>query len=151
MKYRLRKIPDPILRETMPEWDFSTGDPVELRRLLTAMRLTLKVHGGVGLAANQIGARTRAIVWSHPGSVGYAVNPEILYPVGEQRGIEGCLSIPGRTGRITRPREAELFGYKSDGMAFQIPVHDHTLRIICHEVDHLNGILWTDHLNGASL
>lgn len=151
MSYRLRHVGDPILRETMPEFDFDTDSIADMKRLLTAMRLTLKVKGGIGLAANQIGARTRLICWNVPGHVGYAINPQLYELSGEQRGTEGCLSIPGKQGRITRPLRANFEGWLMSGDRFNIHVEGHPLRVICHEIDHLNGILWTDHLNGASL
>jgi peptide deformylase len=151
MSYRLRKVPDPILRETMPEFEFGVDSIDDLKHLLTWMRMTLKVKGGIGLAANQIGSRVRLICWNIPGSVGYAVNPELHDLAGEQRGTEGCLSIPGKTGRISRPLSGALSGRLMSGDHFNIPAQGHLLRVLCHEIDHLNGILWTDHLNGAGL
>lgn len=127
----------------------------EVRKLIEKMRFALRAKGGVGLAANQIGVLKRVIIWDLPekqgGSVGYAINPVILERTGEQRGTEGCLSIPGKRGRITRARHILLEGRMTSGVTFTIHAEDHLARVIQHEVDHLNGILWTDHLNGAAL
>lgn len=142
-KAQLRKISEPV-KETD-----------NVRRLLEKMRFALKAKGGVGLAAVQIGYPLRVIIWDLPerqgGSIGYAINPLIVLREGEQRGTEACLSVPGQKGRITRARKILLEGQLLGGTIFSITAEDHLARVIQHEVDHLDGILFTDHLNGATL
>ena len=145
--YRLRKVPDPILRQKALE----VPDGETCSVLIAAMRHAMAKYGGVGLAANQIGVLKRVIVWNTKDLVGYAINPVLTDLRGEQRGTEGCLSIPGERGRINRARALTLTGRMMSGPTFSIEVEDHLARVIQHEVDHLNGILWTDHLNGATL
>ena len=120
-----------------------------LHILLDDMKQTLAASGGVGLAAPQVGVLRRAVVVIETnvpeGEEEYfieLVNPEIITEDGEQKGPEGCLSFPGEYGIVTRPNHVRIRAQDRDGKPFEIEGEALTARCFCHEVDHLNGILF---------
>ena len=122
-----------------------------LHQLLDDMRETLIEEDGVGLAAPQVGIIRRACIVletnvpedEEPYFI-ELVNPEITLEEGEQEGGEGCLSFPGRYGIVKRPQRVIVRAQDRNGETFEVEGVDLTARAFCHEIDHLNGILFVD-------
>ena len=145
----LRKIltdNDPALsKKCRPVTDFNK----RLADLLDDMKETLEVSNGVGLAAPQIGILRRvAIVLDAEDNPIELVNPEILESDGEQTGLEGCLSVPGRYGTVTRPSHVKVRAQDRDGNFFEVEGEEIVARCFCHEIDHLDGHVFTEHVIG---
>lgn len=137
------KEPDSILREkamTVTKYN------ANLHKLLNDMAETMYDAEGVGLAAPQIGISKRVIVVDVGDESGLIemVNPEIIEKEGEQLGPEGCLSIPDLNGDVRRAQRIKLRGFDRNGQPFEMEATDFLARAFQHEVDHLNGILFTD-------
>lgn len=118
--------------------------------LLDDMRETLIDAGGVGLAAPQVGILRRAVIVEETnvpeGAEDYfieLVNPEIIECSGEQDGPEGCLSVPGEYGLVRRPMNVTVRAQDRSGNFFEVKGTGLTARAFCHEIDHLNGIIFT--------
>jgi len=137
------KDPDPILRQKAKPVPKITPN---IHKLLNDMAETMYDAEGVGLAAPQIGILKRVIVMDVGDEHGLIelINPEIIHREGEQFGPEGCLSIPGLTGDVRRSQKVIVKGLNRDGQEIQIEGTDLLARCIQHEVDHLNGVLFTD-------
>ena len=119
------------------------------QRLIDNMIETMQSANGVGLAAPQVGLSLRIIVVQIPGEEPMAViNPEIIKRSGEQEVTEGCLSIPGYVGEIKRSAAVMLKGRNRDGRWIRIKGTDLLAEALEHEVDHLNGILFIDRIQG---
>ncbi len=122
-----------------------------LHQLLDDMRETLIEEDGVGLAAPQVGIIRRACIVletnvaedEEPYFI-ELVNPEIILEEGEQEGGEGCLSFPGQYGIVKRPQHVIVRAQDRNGEPFEVDGVDLTARAFCHEIDHLNGILFVD-------
>ena len=112
--------------------------------LLDDMYETMKKNEGVGLAAPQIGILKKIIVIDIGRGPVYLINPEIISQEGEQIGAEGCLSIPGVWGEVNRPNKVKVEGLNRDGQKVTIEAEELFARVLCHEIDHLNGILFKD-------
>jgi peptide deformylase len=141
---------DPRLTAANAEVDLS--DP-ELPALLADMVATCHAAPGIGLAAPQIGVnRCIAIVdlsvGADPGQLIVLVNPVVLEAIGEQREEEGCLSVPDVTERIERPARVVVRAAGADGAVREIEGTGLLARALCHETDHLNGMLFLQHLRG---
>lgn len=138
------KDPDAVLREIAKPVPKITPN---IQKLLDDMADTMYDAEGVGLAAPQIGISKRVIVMDcgeeHGGLIGL-VNPEIIAKEGEQFGPEGCLSIPGLQGDVRRAQKCTVKGWDREGNEVVIEGTDLLARCIQHEVDHLNGVLFTD-------
>lgn len=135
--------PDPVLREkAKPVTKFNSN----LHKLLDDMADTMYENEGVGLAAPQVGILKRVIVMDVGDEHGLIelVNPEIISTSGEQIGPEGCLSIPGLQGDVRRPMNVTVKGQDRNGNEVIIEGKELLARCIMHEVDHLNGVLFTD-------
>ncbi|HEX6256856.1 MAG TPA: peptide deformylase [Euzebyales bacterium] len=135
---------DPVLRMRAREvTDFDAA----LRELADDMLDTLRGAKGVGLAANQVGVLKRLFVWEHGDRHGVFVNPE-LRETSEETVVddEGCLSFPGLFYPAERPRRARMRGFDVHGEPIEEVGEDMFARILMHELDHLNGILFIDHL-----
>jgi peptide deformylase len=135
--------PDPILREkSKPVTKFNAN----LHKLLDDMAETMYDANGVGLAAPQVGVLKRVIVIDTGDEHGLIemVNPEIIEREGEQFGPEGCLSIRGINGDVRRAMRVKVRGQDRYGNFFEIEGEELLARAFQHEVDHLNGILFTD-------
>lgn len=115
-----------------------------LHTLLDDMYETLKLKNGVGLAAPQIGVLRQVIVIDTGEGLIELINPEIIRAVGVQTGTEGCLSIPGKWGTVTRPKKVTVKAQDRYGAFFELTGVDLLARAFCHEIDHLNGILFID-------
>ena len=110
---------------------------------------TLAEAGGAGLAAPQVGVLRRACVVmdEETGEFIELVNPEILSQSGEQVGPEGCLSVPGKWGLVTRPSYVRVRAQDRDGDWFEIEGEGLMARCFCHELEHLDGHLYTEHID----
>lgn len=142
----LRKIltsKDPVLKKVShPVTSFDE----KLHVLIDDMRETLKDSGGVGLAAPQIGILRRVVlVINSEEEMLELVNPEIIFTEGEQTGLEGCLSVPGMYGEVTRPYRVRVKAQDRNGNVFEVEDVDLTARCFCHECEHLDGHLFTEH------
>lgn len=137
------KEPDPVLREVAKPVPQITPNVL---KLLKDMADTMYDAEGVGLAAPQIGILKRVIVMDVGDDHGLIelINPEVIEKEGEQFGPEGCLSIPGMTGDVRRAQWVKVKGLNRDGQEIVIEGTDLLARCILHEVDHLNGVLYTD-------
>lgn len=125
-----------------PVTDFNS----RLHTLLDDMTDTLLDSGGVGLAAPQVGILRRVcVVLNEDDEVIELVNPEIIFTVGEQTGLEGCLSVPGKYGVVTRPEVVRVRAQDRNGDFFEVEDSDLTARCFCHEIEHLDGHLFIEH------
>lgn len=119
-----------------------------LHTLIDDMRETLENSGGVGLAAPQVGVLRRVVVLldinKDPEEVVELVNPEVIEQSGEQRIVEGCLSVPGVYGYVTRPTWAKIRAQDRDGNWFEAEGEGLTARCFAHECDHLDGHIYTE-------
>ena len=118
------------------------------RILIEDMFDTMYETGGVGLAAPQVGILKRIVVIDTDGTKHALVNPEILEMSGEQTGYEGCLSIPGMSGIVTRPDHVKVRAMDEKGETVELEGEGLLARAICHECDHLDGILYRDKAQG---
>jgi peptide deformylase len=121
-------------------------------QLVKDMVETMYKAPGVGLAANQVGVSKRIMVTDPSGGekrneLITVVNPEIVVADGEQFEDEGCLSVPGFTSAVLRPKRVVLKGVDLDGKEITIEAKDLLARAFCHEMDHLNGVFFLDHLS----
>src|ERR1700758_1602693 len=147
--YPIVKYGDPILEKP--------GAPVkkfdaELEQLAEDMFASMYAAQGVGLAAPQIGLNLRIAVvdvaaGENPEAKIVLANPEIIHAEGEKREEEGCLSIPGFRGYVLRPQFVTVKAQNARGESFEIRGEDLLARAFCHEIDHLNGILFLAHLS----
>ena len=116
----------------------------KLHKLLDDMKETLLDANGVGLAAPQVGILRRVVVVDTGEEMLELVNPELLETSGEQEGAEGCLSIPGKYGLVKRPMVAKVRAQDRDGNWFEVEGEELIARCFCHEIDHLDGIVYTE-------
>lgn len=117
-------------------------------QLLDDMRQTLVNANGAGLAAPQVGVLKRiVVVIDEDGEIVELINPEIIEKSGEQTGLEGCLSLPGRAGEVTRPMRVTVRAQDRNGNVFTRKAEGFVARAYCHELDHLDGILYIDIAN----
>lgn len=121
-----------------------------LHQLIDDMRETLIDSDGLGLAAPQVGVLRRVVLVLETnvpeGTEPYIielVNPEIISREGEQDGPEGCLSVPGRFGLVERPLDVTVRAQDRNGNTFEVSGHELTARAFCHELDHLEGVVFT--------
>ena len=117
-----------------------------LHTLLDDMAETLEDAGGVGLAAPQVGILRRVcIVLNEDDEIIELINPEIIKTEGEQTGLEGCLSVPGKYGIVTRPMVVRVRAQDRYGTEFEVEDEELTARCFCHEIEHLDGHLFSEH------
>ena len=142
----VRKIGDPVLNKVCKEVR-EVND--RTRELIDDMFDTMYEADGVGLAAPQVGILKRIVVIDVTGEDPILlINPVILSIDGEQTGYEGCLSVPGKTGVVTRPNYVKVKAYNADMEEFTLEGEDLLARAICHELDHLEGKLYVDCVEG---
>lgn len=116
-----------------------------IRETLDDMVDTMREELGVGLAAPQVGVMRRMFVAEpEPGRVYYMINPEIYFEEGSEEEYEGCLSVPGLIGIVERPHKIKIRALDRDGVEQDYEFEGFDARVMCHENDHLNGILYTD-------
>ena len=139
----LRKIltdKEPALHKTCrPVVDFDK----KLHKLLDDMQETLIDSNGVGLAAPQVGILRRVVVVDTGDGILELVNPSLVETDGEQEGPEGCLSVPGKYGLVKRPYYAKVKAQDRYGEWFEAEAEELIARCFCHELDHLDGIVYT--------
>lgn len=117
-----------------------------LHILLDDMKETLAAANGAGLAAPQVGILRRVVVVVDADDhMVELVNPELVYTEGEQTGLEGCLSVPGKYGLVTRPYKARIRGQDRNGQSFELDGEEIVARCFCHELEHLDGHLFVEH------
>lgn len=135
------QIGDPVLRkkcERVERFD------QKLFTLLDDMKETLKDADGAGLAAPQVGVPIRAVIVSVEEGEFEFINPKFVSCKGEQTGPEGCLSIRGKAGTVVRPSKVKILYQNRNGDRCSLVARDFFARAICHELDHLDGVLYTD-------
>ena len=142
---KIHEVGDPCLAKVCrPVTEFND----RLHELLDDMADTLEEAGGVGLAAPQVGILRRVcIVEDEQGEIIELINPEIIKTEGEQTGLEGCLSVPGEYGVVTRPNVVRVRAQDRDGIFFDVEDEGLTARCFCHEIEHLDGHLFVEHID----
>lgn len=139
----IRLFGDPILRTRASEVvQVDQG----VAALMESMDQTMVAAPGIGLAAPQVGTLRRVIVWGNEQDRGALANPQIVSSKGAVEGEEGCLSLPGLSYPVVRAEWVRVEGLDIQGRAVAVEAWDLTARILAHEIDHLNGILFIDHL-----
>ena len=116
----------------------------KLHKLLDDMQETLLEANGVGLAAPQVGILRRVVIVDTGEEILELVNPEMLETSGEQEGAEGCLSVPGKYGIVKRPYIAKVRAQDRYGDWYEVEGEELIARCFCHELDHLDGIVYTE-------
>ena len=116
----------------------------KLHTLLDDMRETLIESGGVGLAAPQVGILRRVVLVDIEEEILELINPTMVETDGEQVGAEGCLSVPGKYGLVKRPYYAKVRAQDRDGNWYEAEGEELIARCFCHELDHLDGIIYTE-------
>lgn len=137
----IRKVDDEILRKKSKKIEKVDA---RIAVLLDDMAETMYKADGVGLAAPQVGILRRAIVADAGDGLIKLVNPEIISYSGEATDVEGCLSIPNVHGEVKRPESVIVRALNEKGEEIQINGTGLLARILCHEIDHLNGVLFID-------
>ena len=141
----IRVLPDPILRQKSKRVRVIDGS---IQRLIGDMIETMHSTGGVGLAAPQVGTPLRVIVIGIPGEEDIAlINPKVVRRKGERLVGEGCLSVPGYFGEIKRAESVTVKGRDPSGKEIRIKGDELLAQALEHEIDHLNGVLYIDHLD----
>lgn len=137
------KIGNATLRKkSKPVVDFDES----LSILLEDMKATMQEKGGVGIAAVQVGVLRRAIIIEEEeGKYVEIINPEILKTRGKVTDSEGCLSVPDFYCDVTRPKYVKIKAFDRNGNEFIFEATEYIARCVCHEIDHLNGVLFVDY------
>ncbi|HEX2225488.1 MAG TPA: peptide deformylase [Thermoanaerobaculia bacterium] len=146
----IRIYPDPVLRVRCPE---VTEFDAALRKLAADMIETMHAAPGIGLAAPQVGVEKRVAVvdlsvGEDRSQIHVLVNPKIVFKEGLESDMEGCLSLPGINDKVDRPLRVKVKAQDLDGKPVELQAEDWLARALCHEIDHLDGILFVDHLRG---
>ncbi len=138
---KIREIGDPCLKKKCrPVTEFDE----RLHSLLDDMKETLTLFNGVGLAAPQVGILKRVVVINLGDKILELVNPVIVKTEGSYVDVEGCLSVPGKAGEVERPEKTTVVAYDRDGRRFEYTGEELYSRCLCHELDHLEGILYVE-------
>ncbi len=137
----IRKIGDPVLRTKAKPVDKFTE---KTENLIVNLIDTMHDAEGLGLAATQIGVQLRAAVVEVNGELLEIINPEVSDEEGREIAEEGCLSIPERNGLVARPEKIKLTAYNRYGEKYERGFLDLAARVILHEIDHLDGVLFID-------
>ncbi|MBQ6637494.1 MAG: peptide deformylase [Lachnospiraceae bacterium] len=138
----IRTLGEDVLRAKAKE---VTEVTPRIRELIDDMFETMYEANGVGLAAPQVGVRKRIVVVDVTGEDPVAlINPVILKSDGEQTGYEGCLSVPGKTGIVTRANHVIVEAYNENMEKFTIEAEELMARALQHEIDHLDGVMYVD-------
>lgn len=141
-KLKIVKVGDDVLRKKCRPVDEITP---KILTLLDDMAETMHEANGVGLAAPQVGILRRIVVIEvEEGNLIELINPKIIAYAGEQDGTEGCLSVPGKWGMVKRPMHVTVRATNRHGEEFELTGSELLARAICHELDHLDGILYID-------
>ncbi|MBE7088861.1 MAG: peptide deformylase [Clostridiales bacterium] len=135
------QIGDPVLRQKCEEVKKFDNDLFEL---LDDMKETVREENGAGLAAPQIGVPLRVVVIDLEEGYFELINPKFIAQKGKQTGAEGCLSVRGKQGIVTRPNKVKIEYRTRDGRKRTVTAEGLFARAICHELDHLDGVLYVD-------
>ncbi len=142
----IREIGDEVLTKRCKEVKEMTP---RTRELIEDMLETMYEAAGVGLAACQVGVLKRVVVIDTTGEDPHIlINPRIVESSGEQTGQEGCLSVPGKTGVVTRPSYVKVAALDADMKPFELEGTELLARAICHELDHLDGHMYVEKVEG---
>ena len=145
----IREIGDPVLTKRCKE---ITAVNNRLRVLIEDMLDTMYEAEGVGLAAPQVGILKRVVVVDigdeDPRAPFILINPEVLEEEGEQTDYEGCLSYPGKVGKVTRAKKVRVRAYDLDLRPFEVVAEDLLARAFLHEIDHLEGMMYVERAEG---
>ena len=141
----IREIGDSILTKTCRPVENMTP---RIQQLIQDMLDTMYENYGVGLAASQVGVLKRIVVIDIGEGPVVMVNPQIVETSGEQTGDEGCLSVPGQPGTVTRPMYAKVKAFDENMKPVEIEGEGLMARAICHECDHLDGVLYVERMEG---
>ena len=142
----VRITPDPVLYKTCKEVTEVTPRILEL---IEDMVETMDAENGVGLAAPQVGVLKRIVVIDCTGEDLYVlINPRIIETSGEQTGQEGCLSVPGKVGEVTRPNYVKVAALDINMQPIEVEGTELLARALCHELDHLDGHIYVEKVNG---
>lgn len=143
----IRELGDDVLRKTAKEVRDVTP---KVKELIEDMFETMYAADGVGLAAPQVGILKRIVVIDvGEGEPIAMINPEIIETDGEQTGYEGCLSVPGKSGIVTRPNYVKARALDENMKIFIVEGEGLLARAICHELDHLDGKMYVDFVEGS--
>lgn len=145
----IREIGDEVLTKTCKEVKEMTP---RTKELIQDMLETMYEANGVGLAAPQVGILKRIVVIDVTGEDPYIlINPRIVETSGEQTGQEGCLSVPGKSGQVTRPNYVKTVALDGNMKPFELEGTELLARAICHELEHLDGHLYVEKVEGDLL
>lgn len=142
---KIREIGDKVLTKKSKEVKEITPRTMQL---IDDMFETLYDAMGAGLAAPQVGVLKRIVVIDVGDEAHVLINPQIVETSGEQCGTEGCLSIPGKVGQVTRPNYVKVEALDEEMQPFVLEGEGLLARAICHEYEHLDGILYIEHVEG---
>lgn len=143
---QIREMGDPVLTKVCKE---VTEVTPRISELIDDMFDTMYEADGVGLAAPQVGILKRiAVVDIGDDDPILLINPRIVETSGEQRGTEGCLSVPGKVGYVTRPNYAKVIAYDRDMQLFEVEGIELKARALIHEIEHLDGHLYVERVEG---
>ncbi len=143
---KIREMGDPVLGKRCKE---VTEITPRIQELIDDMYETLYEAEGVGLAAPQVGVLKRIVVIDVTGEDPLLlINPKIMETSGEQEGYEGCLSVPGKSGIVVRPNYVKVLAYNENLEPFELEGTELLARAICHELDHLDGHLYVEKVDG---
>ena len=132
---------DPVLREKAKDVHKVSR---KIQELVTDLLDTMYAHNGVGLAAPQIGILKRIAVIDVGDGIIELINPEIISVSGSEIADEGCLSVPGKYGKVERPTKVTVHAMGRDGNEYEITGEGLLARALCHEIDHLDGTVFVD-------
>lgn len=142
----------PMLSQKIPEFDVSRLPNPVLGKLIKRLKMTMKLHGGIGLSANQCGVFERVFVLGSNDAVWACINPKVINASPDLiKDKEGCLSFPGLTLRVERPSWIEAEFVNEECKVVQMRFDGLTARCFQHELDHMNGIRFTSHVKPLAL
>jgi len=141
----IRTLGDDILKKEAKEIKVMTP---KIEELIDDMFETMYESNGCGLAAPQVGIRKRLVVIDCGEQPLVLINPVILKTSGKQTGQEGCLSVPGKVGNVTRPNYVKVQAYDRNMKEYIVEGTELLARCLCHEIDHLNGIMYVEKVEG---
>ncbi len=141
----IRIMGDEVLTKKCREISLMTP---RIKQLIGDMQDTMYEAGGVGLAAPQVGILKRLVVIDVGEGPVVLINPQILETSGEQTGDEGCLSLPGKAGQVTRPNYVKVRALDEKMQEFELEGTELLARAICHELDHLDGHMYVEKVEG---
>ena len=145
----IREIGEEVLTKKSREVTEMTP---RIKELIGDMLETMYEANGVGLAAPQVGVLKRIVVIDTTGEDPHIlINPKIVETSGEQTGSEGCLSVPGKKGQVTRPEYVKVVALDADMKPYELEGTELLARAICHELDHLDGVLYVEKVEGPLL